>query len=98
MVDTIIVNPKDRVLISRDKSGEYGIREVTIHGEDIYELLPKAGQIISQLRDDKIPTAPQARQYVCTSCKYTMPAFPEHPQVGRYYCPRCNKWVNFEKK
>ena len=78
--------------------------EVSSHNDKLATTLEELQKLVKdmnleeEVRFTEKPMQPIAKVYMCTVCKYTMPAFPEHPQVGRYYCPNCNKWVNFEKK
>ncbi|QLJ53512.1 MAG: hypothetical protein Sv326_1337 (plasmid) [Candidatus Fermentimicrarchaeum limneticum] len=78
--------------------------ELSSHNDKLATTLDELQKLVKDLnmeeevRFSEKPKAAEPKVYMCTSCGYTMPAFPEHPQVGRYYCPQCNKWVNFQKK
>jgi DNA-directed RNA polymerase subunit RPC12/RpoP len=78
--------------------------EISSHNEKLATTLEELQKLITDMKlEEEIPIGVKPQQpipkvYVCMTCKYSMPAFPEHPQVGRYYCPNCGKWTSFEKK
>jgi predicted SprT family Zn-dependent metalloprotease len=78
--------------------------ELSSHNEKLATTVEELQKLVKDMsleedvRFSEKAVAPIPKVYGCTVCGYTMPAFPEHPQVGRYYCPSCNKWLNFQKR